>query len=332
MKQKYPTAKPYAPAVAAAISVFGLGAFPQLKMHDPIPLLTERFLPGAGWAELLLLALYAGWLTRRLLTTVHTGRLRRTVWTAFSLFFFLQAFLGICGLHQFLMTGTLHLPVPAMMIAGPVYRGNFPLFMPMLLGATLLVAGPAWCSWFCYFGSWDNLSAQRAQKTGPALNHPFYIRLGILTLVVISSLLLRRSGVPPVAAATAGILFGTTGIAVMVFFSRKRGVMLHCTGFCPIGLITTILGKINPFRITLRSSCTECQTCVTACRYGALTVKTISRRSPGLTCTLCGDCLNVCPGDHISCRFPGLSPRSARTLFIIIVVVIHTLFVGFGRI
>jgi hypothetical protein len=59
MKQKNPTGKQYAPSVAAAIGVFGIGAFPQLKMHDPIPLLAERFLSGAGWAELLLLALSA---------------------------------------------------------------------------------------------------------------------------------------------------------------------------------------------------------------------------------------------------------------------------------
>lgn len=37
MKQKNPTGKQYAPSVAAAIGVFGIGAFPQLKMHDPIP-------------------------------------------------------------------------------------------------------------------------------------------------------------------------------------------------------------------------------------------------------------------------------------------------------
>lgn len=211
------------------------------------------------------------------------------------------------------MTGTLHIPVPAMMIAGPLFRGDFPPFMPILLGATLLVAGPAWCSWFCYFGSRDNLSADKIPKTGAPLQHPFFIRLGILALMVICSLLLRRSGIPLAAAATVGILFGATGIASMVFFSRKRGVMLHCTGFCPIGLITTTFGKINPFRISLNSSCTECQTCITMCRYGTLSAKTITNRSPGPTCTLCGDCLSA-PVIIFPAGFP-VSPPGQPTLF-----------------
>ena len=43
------------------------------------------------------------------------------------------------------MTGKLHLPVPALIVAGPVYRGSVG-FMLILFLCTILLVGPAWCS------------------------------------------------------------------------------------------------------------------------------------------------------------------------------------------
>lgn len=170
------------------------GAFPQVKMHDPVPLIAERFFPGSGWMELFILALYGGWLIEKLLTARCTGRLRRNIRLAFSIIFFLQALLGISGFSKFLMTGSLHLPVPSMIIAGPVYRGACSLFMPLLLSITLLLAGSAWCSWFCYFGSWDFAASRVAGTPGAPVKHPFFIRIVVLTALVTIALLLRFAG------------------------------------------------------------------------------------------------------------------------------------------
>jgi hypothetical protein len=124
-------------------------------------LLAERSLPGAGWVQAAGLAAYAFWLIGVLYSPRTAAIWRRRLWTFFSIVFFTQLAIGLAGVEQFLMSGDLHLPIPAMIIAGPLYRGEG-LFMPILFGATLLLVGPAWCSYLCYVGSWDlNLAAGR---------------------------------------------------------------------------------------------------------------------------------------------------------------------------
>ena len=320
------------PSVASFIAVIVLSSFPHIKMEYPIPLIAERLLPGSGWIEIVLLGLYAGWLSGKLAGTRDTSSLRSKVWTFFSVVFFLQLVVGISGFPLFLMTGKLHLPVPAMIIAGPVYRGVFSFFMPILLLITIVVAGPAWCSWFCYFGNWDLIASRTARAGKFNRTDSLIIRLGILIILMVTAFLLDRSRTSGVVAITGGSLFGLIGIGVMVVLSRKKGVMYHCTHYCPIGLVTTFAGKVNPFRIKIDNECTECQSCVKSCRYGALTPERIRKKHPGITCTLCGDCISACPAEQIEYRFPGLKPQTARTFFLVTVVVIHTLFLGFGRI
>jgi ferredoxin len=58
----------------------------------------------------------------------------------------------------------------------------------------------------------------------------------------------------------------------------------------------------------------------------------LNQGRPGLTCTLCGDCIGQCPNGLIGYRFPGMRPEQARTAFIILIVSIHTLFLGVARI
>ena len=70
-----------------------------------------------------------------------------------------QLALGIFADPIFLMTGKLHLPIPAVILAGPLYRFEG-LFMPILFISTLLLSGPAWCSQLCYFGAFDAWSAR----------------------------------------------------------------------------------------------------------------------------------------------------------------------------
>ncbi len=72
--------------------------------------------------------------------------------------------------------------------------------------------------------------------------------------------------------------------------------------------------------------------CSKACRYGALTDITIKKGKPGVTCTLCGDCINSCTKNAIAYNFPGLNPSAANKIFFVIAIVIHTLFIGIGRV
>jgi len=294
----------------------------------------DRFIPESGMAEIVFLGIYAGFITELFLTLKNTSKLRVLIWAGFSVIFFLQFILGISGIDQFLMTGNLHIPVPAVIVGGPVFRGHG-FFMVILFLVTIAAAGPAWCSYFCYFGAWDNVAAKkvdRAEKCGSIPSGNILIRILMLAIIVLTAYLFRVFSVSQITAAAAAICFGLIGFIIMRVSSAKRGVMIHCTSYCPIGLIAVIAGKISPFRIGIEKTCSSCMACSKVCRYGALSHNNISSHKPGLTCTLCGDCVNVCHNNSIQYRFYGLSPKTARALFTVIVVSIHAAFLGFARI
>ena len=136
--------------------------FVQWKVERPM-LMAERFLPGSGWAEILLIAAYAAWMVDKMKDPGQSAKWRRVTWNIFTLVFFGQLTIGILGHETFLMTGKLHLPVPLMILSGPIFRGHIS-FMPILFVSTLIISGPAWCSQLCYFGALDNMAAKKLAK------------------------------------------------------------------------------------------------------------------------------------------------------------------------
>ena len=126
--------------------------------------------------------------------------------------------------------------------------------------------------------------------------------------------------------------FGLGGVAVMALASRTSGTMVHCTAWCPIGLLNNLAGRVLPWRVTIDSSCTGCGLCARACRYNALTRADLERKRPGLNCSLCGDCLPRCPHGHLGYSFPGLTAARARQAFIVLVTALHTVFLAVARI
>jgi len=324
-----------APAIAAAAITAALLTTVQVRVSRPM-LLAERFFPGAGWAEIALLAAWAAFLVTRMLPVRDAPRWRARIWSLFSIVFFGQLALGLAGLERMLMTGKLHLPVPALIVGGPLYRGEG-LFMPILFAATVLLVGPAWCSHLCYIGAWDNGCSRLARRTPlPAIafaggGRRRLGRWATLVLVVGAALALRLAGAPSAVAAAFGAVFGVVGVALMLWWSRRTGLMAHCSWYCPIGLLSTRLGKINPWRIRVTARCTRCGACSLACRYDALTKADVEAGGPNASCTLCGDCLAACRHDSLEYRFPGLTPETARASFIAVVVALHATFLGVAR-
>jgi polyferredoxin len=151
-------------------------------------------------------------------------------------------------------------------------------------------------------------------------------------LVAAVAVTFRLAGVGSIVATWLGVAFGIVGLGLIVWVSRRVGYMVHCTMYCPIGLAADVLGKLSPFRLRINDGCTECGACTLKCRYDALRQGDIEARRPGLTCTLCGDCLASCKGKSIEYRFAGLSARHARTVFLVLVVSIHAVFLGVARI
>ncbi|WP_320174718.1 4Fe-4S binding protein [Maridesulfovibrio sp.] len=302
------------------------------KVAFPI-LLTDRFFPGWGRAEIFFLACYASWLGGKMFSPEGAKAMRPRIWALFSLVFFGQLALGLAGIEQFLMTGKLHLPVPALIAAGPVYRGSG-FFMPILFTVSVLLVGPAWCSHLCYIGAWDD-QCSRVGDLKPSRkfnSRLIWLRLVLLVLVVGAAWGMRTAGVSVAIAVWSAALFGLAGIAVMFWVSRRMGMMVHCTAFCPMGIVSNLLGRISPWRMKISDDCCKCMKCSKACRYNALKPVDIEAGRPGISCTLCGDCLSSCSSSSLGYRLPVVTPKTARMVFLVIVITLHALFLGVARI
>lgn len=318
------------PPLAAALLTLLLLVPAELQTEHAM-LVLGRFVPGGAWIEGALLTAYAAFLGHKLMDPSVHARWRPRLWRFFSLVFFGQLTLGVLGVERFLMSGELHPPVPAVILAGPIFRGGG-MFMVVLLLATLALVGPAWCSHLCYVGSWDDLASRARKRPGALPRWRHAARIGMLALVVGVALGLRALELPPVTAGWVAVGFGAVGVAVMAAVSRRLGVMAHCLVFCPVGLVVNLVGKLNPFRLRITSGCTRCGACSTACRFQALEPAHIEAGKPGLTCTLCAECLPRCSGRFIEFRLLGLPPRFARGAFVVLVAALHASFVGLGMI
>lgn len=275
---------------------------PALKMNPPM-LLADRLLYGAGSLQVLCAALVAAFVAGHLLNKNTASKTRRYIWILFSIVFFLQFALVLAGFDIFATTGSLHIPVPGVILAGVAYH-QIVSFMPCLFLFSVLLAGPAWCSHLCYFGSWDYLAARHRKNPCP---HPHPLRWRMLSLAVIigSALLLRLSGAPVLYACLGGILLGFLMIPASLFFSRKKGIPVYCTMICPLGLAACLAGRLSLWRMKTTIECTMCKACLPSCRYGALSIEQLQKGQAGLSCTLCRECELACKNGGIRIAFAG---------------------------
>ena len=308
---------------------FLLLAIVQIKLERPM-ILAERFIEGAGWIEIAVISLYGAIVVFKMQDPINVPRWRKITWTIFSVIFFTQLLIGLSGFEKFLMTGKLHLPVPMMILGGPVYRGQISA-MTILFLSTVILTGPAWCSHLCYFGAFDNLAAE-GKTSKEILKHKGVIKSTILLMVIAMALLLRWLNIPPVISTMLAIGFGISGIAIMIIYSVKRKKMVHCVMYCPIGTIVNVFKYVNPFRMYIDKSCTLCMHCTKFCKYDALNAEDIRNSTPSVTCTLCGDCLAGCQHNSIKYKFLKMSPERARNLYLTLTISLHAACIAMARI
>ena len=330
MKKSIPfNLKNYKLPAAVFLFAFSFLAIVQVMLTENPIILLERFIEGGGWIEIFVLSLYGSFVAYKMQNPMLVPFWRRITWTIFAIVFFSQLAIGLMGAEKFLMTGKLHLPIPMMIIAGPIYRGQLSV-MTLLFLSTIVLTGPAWCSQLCYFGAFDNIASRGKTRKEP-LKNKIAVKSTILVLVIAVTLILRWFNVPLLTATLIAAGFGIAGIVVMIYFSRKTHKMVHCSLYCPVGTLVNATKYINPFRMYIDSSCTLCMKCTSFCKFDALNPADIRNKKPGFNCTYCGDCLSACRDNSIKYRFFKLKPESARRLYLFLTISLHVIFLALGR-
>ena len=295
-------------------------------------ILAERFFKGGSWVEIFFVAIYTFYIIGKMINADNTAKWRKLTWTVFSFVFFSQLILGLFGFEKFLMTGMLHIPIPALIIGGAVYKLQFG-FMPILFLSTVILSGPSWCSQLCYFGAAD-FQASSLKKGKPAIiKNKSALKHTFLAIVVVGAIVLRFLNLSYLMTGIIAGLFGIIGVLVIIFISTKKKTMYHCTVYCPIGTILQYVKYINPFRMYIdESSCTNCMLCTPTCKYDALNTIDIENKKPGISCTYCGDCISSCHSSSIKYKVFNVKGDKARFIWITLTISLHAIFLVLARI
>jgi len=316
-------------AFVPALSILFLLSVVAVKV--PGLFLGERFFRGGCWLQVVLAAAYAFLLCWKMQDICLRARWRRYSWLIFSFSFFGQLLLGIMCDSIFLLSGELHFPIPMMIIGGAVYRWEFG-FMPLLLILTILLSGPAWCSHLCYFGALDNMAAGHLSLPPKPYKFLLPARYTILVLTVIVALVAKWSGLSYVVISGIVVLFGITGFFVMIL-SYKRHMMVHCSGYCPVGALVSLGKYISPFRFKInKEACTLCGACICRCRYGALSKAQIKTGKPGINCSYCGDCISACNHGALQYAFLNMNADHSQRIWLMIVITLQSCFLAIARV
>ncbi|CAK7017991.1 MAG: hypothetical protein DELT_02320 [Desulfovibrio sp.] len=318
---------------AAAFIVTFLALY-GLRAGRPDVLLLERIFPAWGGIQIFLLSWYAGYIAGKLNTPRTSRKMRTTAWLIFTLVFFGQLGLGLSGVLGSALSGTPHITIPGFILFAPAYRGTFSM-MPFLVLAATLLAGSAWCSMLCYFGSIEAVAATRkpVKKAPPFLRATIrYGRISVLLIGLAAAFILRLTGVSTEKTLILVAIFAVCSLVLMLFASRKYTGMVHCTAFCPLGIAVNLLGRLSPWRIRIDTErCDGCGACEKACGYRALDVAHRAKGGAGITCSLCRDCIGACPHKAIFLKCFALPARVSGNVFTVLVVMLHVVFVAAAR-
>ena len=157
-------------------------------------------------------------------------------------------------------------------------------------------------------------------------------RYTILVLTVIVALVAKWSGLSYVAISGIVVLFGITGFFVMIL-SYKRHMMVHCSGYCPVGALVSLGKYISPFRFKInKEACTLCGACICRCRYGALSKAQIKTGKPGINCSYCGDCISACNHGALQYAFLNMNADHSQRIWLMIVITLQSCFLAIARV
>lgn len=147
--------------------------------------------------------------------------------------------------------------------------GIFVAIVPMVLIFATGKSAPLFCKYICPAGTLEGavpllLTHESLRESAGVL---FWVKFGILVLVIVSCLFVRRS---------------------------------FCKILCPLGAIYGLLNKVSLYHITVdKKKCINCGECAEACMMDVDPVK----HPRSAECIRCGACRAVCPKGAITIGF-----------------------------
>lgn len=223
---------------------------------------------------------------------------------------------------------------PGSLIEG---RQSFAIVLTMWLGASLAI-GRGFCSWFCFFGGFDEGFSSLAKRPQLVVKKvwtllPYAL---LLTIVFVSAknlvpfycqwLCPWKTVTRAASIESLYVLLTTlaslTLFAVLVFvLPMLTGKRTQCSIFCPFAALQSLTNKLNIFDMRIhKEKCNECRKCIQHCPTLSIDGKSANKGKTLITCTKCGKCIDLCPqralSYHIKGTVVGRRTEIARNTFI----------------
>ncbi|MDR1946052.1 MAG: 4Fe-4S binding protein [Desulfovibrio sp.] len=239
--------------------------------------------------------------------------------------FILIPFLNREGIHvlsgNFFAFNFAGMPLSDPLAAVQVFAGTFSVTPSLLVGAgfalaAALLLGPVFCAWICPYGLLSEIIHKRPARRPAFLPvlpfQPFTVKTAVVgagiaaVLLVAPVPLLNQLSMPGwysramqhlalYGELLPGAVLLPAAVCSLETLSARR---LWCIYLCPQSVLLALAGALLPRRLRVcfrRSTCTcraDDRPCLAACSLK------LNPRSdgagPGLQCTNCGDCVDVC--------------------------------------
>ncbi len=182
--------------------------------------------------------------------------------------------------------------------------GYFIVFCMILGIGTGIFKGRKWCDWFCPRGSFYDAFYSRVSKGSqiPTVFRSLTFRLGIMVFLMTSvgiQLYLRWPNFYSIGHFFVVLLTITTVIGITLGYFWKERVW--CS-ICPIGTMSSFLGKNKLPLIIDSAKCTECKLCATVCPMRLTPYKHKSKNILKIKegdCLKCSLCVKRCPKEAL---------------------------------
>jgi ferredoxin-type protein NapH len=200
--------------------------------------------------------------------------------------------------------------------------------------ATLLI-GKGWCSWVCYKGGLNNIFGSILKKPVFNISDKLAAKLRLLPFAILISVgllslsLMRPANCYyfcPFGTVDRGVdqfsyimltgrflLFAFVFIILPLLFAKR----IWCIYLCPAGALQSLIGRfIKIYRIKVDTSkCVSCDKCINGCLTRGITPKSRDLGKATDNCSLCMNCVEVCPANAIEVTIFGKSLNIKISIF-----------------